>query len=65
VRKAVDQLTSDPAIQQILRSGKKMDRSMAMTLMSHPAVMELVDQPGFLEQAAKAIESTHVLWPAR
>lgn len=65
VRKAVDKLTSDPEIQQILRSGRKMDRSMAMTLLSHPAVMELIDQPGFLEQASKAIESTRLLWPAR
>ncbi len=30
-----------------------MDRTMAMTLLSHPAVLELVDQPGFMEEAAE------------
>ncbi len=65
VRRAVQKLTDDPEIQEVLRSGKRMDRSMAMTLLNHPAVMELVDQPEFLEHAARAIESTPLLWPTR
>ena len=65
VRRVVDQLTSDPEIRSILRSGKRMDRSMAMTLLSHPAVMELVDQPGFIEEASQIIQGTNLFRPAR
>lgn len=56
VQRAVQDLRSDESINQILTSGKPMDRSAAMTLLNHPAVLNLVDQPGFLEEASKAIE---------
>jgi uncharacterized membrane protein required for colicin V production len=59
VREAIEKLAADPAIQELLHSGKKMDRSMAMLLLSHPAVMELVDQPGFLEEASQVINGAH------
>ncbi len=58
VREAVNELTSDPEIREILRSGQKIDRSTAMKLLSHPAVMKLVDQPGFVEEATRVIHST-------
>ncbi|MGB7329038.1 MAG: CvpA family protein [Rubripirellula sp.] len=56
VRKLVNQLNSDPEVREIVQSGQAMTPSMAMTLLNHPAVMELIDQPGFLEQATKAIQ---------
>lgn len=57
VQKAVAELRSDESINDILTSGKPMNRDAAMTLLNHPAVLNLVDQPGFLEQANKAIEA--------
>jgi hypothetical protein len=59
VRQAMQKLNSDPKISDILRSGRSMDRTMAMTLLSHPAVLELVDQPGFLEAASRVMQATN------
>ena len=56
VQKAVQELRSDQSLNDILTSGKPMDRAAAMTLLQHPAVLNLVDQPGFMEEAAKAIK---------
>jgi len=55
VQALVKKLNDDPEIRNVLRSGRRMDRSMAMTLLNHPAVLELLDQPGFIEEATKAI----------
>ena len=55
VRRAVAELRSDESINDILTSGQPMNRDAAMTLLNHPAVLNLVDQPGFLEEASKAI----------
>jgi uncharacterized membrane protein required for colicin V production len=60
VRQAMQKLNSDPEIKDILHSGRPMDRTMAMTLLSHPAVLELVDQPGFMEEAAKVMQATNL-----
>jgi uncharacterized membrane protein required for colicin V production len=56
VQQAVADLRNDESINEILTSGKPMDRSAAMTLLNHPAVLNLVDQPGFIAEATKAIE---------
>jgi uncharacterized membrane protein required for colicin V production len=60
VRRVVQELHADPAIQNILRSGQRLDRGMAMTLLSHPAVMRLVDQPGFVDEASRVILNARV-----
>ncbi len=57
VEYAVDRLMRDPEIQEVLQSGKGWDRDSAVKLLSHPAVMELIDQPGFLEEAASVIKA--------
>jgi uncharacterized membrane protein required for colicin V production len=61
VKHAVEQLRADESIQEVLRSGKRMDRSMAMILLSHPAVLELIDQPGFLKEASRIINGARLL----
>jgi hypothetical protein len=58
VKQAVDRVNSDPKIREILDSNQPISRSAAMTLLSHPAVMNLVDQPGFLEEATQAIQES-------
>jgi hypothetical protein len=58
MRRAVDRLNGDPTIQEVLRSGRPMDRAAVMTLMNHPAVLELIDQPDFLEEAYKVIQQS-------
>jgi hypothetical protein len=63
IKTLVSKLMDDPGIRDVLRSGKQMNRSMAMTLLNHPAVLELVDQPGFVEAATKAIRSTNPIVP--
>lgn len=61
VRQAMQKLKADPEIRDILHSGRTMDRTMAMTLMNHPVVLELVDQPGFMDAASKVIRATNLL----
>ena len=56
VREAVTELKADEKLRSIFESGNPMDKETAMTLLSHPAVMNLVDQPGFLEKAKSAID---------
>ncbi len=61
MKRAVDSLMSDAEVKRILYSGKALDRAAAITLLNHPAVLELVDQPGFLEQANKIIDESNLL----
>ncbi|NND97155.1 MAG: hypothetical protein HKN47_07495 [Pirellulaceae bacterium] len=61
VKNAVNQLMDDPEIQQVLHSGEPMTRESAMQLLSHPAVLELIDQPGFLEEATRVIDESNLL----
>ncbi|KKK73167.1 hypothetical protein LCGC14_2896540, partial [marine sediment metagenome] len=61
VRAVVRKLNDDPEIRNVLRSGRRMDRSMAMTLLNHPAVLELIDQPGFMEEATKVIRDADLI----
>lgn len=65
VREAVDQLTQDPGVQQFLDQERPMDMEVAKTLLNHPALLELIDHPGFLEQAAEAIQRTEILGPSQ
>jgi hypothetical protein len=34
---------------------------MAIVLLNHPAVLELVDEPGFIEEARKVIRGTNLI----
>ncbi len=56
VQAAVMELRSDQEIQAILQRGEPMNQETAMKLLRHPAVMRLIDQPGFLESAKEAID---------
>ena len=60
MRRAMSQLQSDPELQDILSSGKPIDRQTVFTLMNHPAILELLDQPGFLEEATKVMRTTTI-----
>lgn len=55
MRKAVDRLLSDPAVVDYVRNGKPLDQAAAFNLMSHPAFLQLVEQPGFLDEANRII----------
>ena len=61
VREAVNAVMEDPQITEILGSEGALNRESAMTLLSHPAILKLVDQPAFFEQASKLIQETSLL----
>ncbi len=63
VRTAVEKVMKDPEIRSALHSGTPMNRSIAITLLNHPAILELIDQPGFIDVATKAIQATNVFRP--
>ncbi|QDT11244.1 CvpA family protein [Planctomycetes bacterium K23_9] len=58
IKEAVANLMDDPEIREVLQSGASMDRNTAVQLLSHPAVLELIDRPGFLEEAGKIIRES-------
>lgn len=60
MRQAVDRLNRDPEIQQILQSGQRLDRDAALTLMNHPVVLDLIDQPGFMDEAYEVIRQSAI-----
>jgi hypothetical protein len=60
VKRAVDRLMSDTEIKQILDSADTLSGEDAMTLLKHPAVLELIDQPGFLAEANAIIDQTEL-----
>jgi uncharacterized membrane protein required for colicin V production len=60
MRHAMEQLRSDAELNEILHSGRPMSAEAMMTLMNHPAVLDLIDQPGFVEEAMKLIRSSTV-----
>ncbi len=57
VKQAMASLMQDEEISRVLNSGT-MNRSDAIELLSHPAVLELIDQPGFVEEASKLIQQS-------
>lgn len=64
MRRTIEKLAADPDIQEILGSGKPMDKATAMVLLKHPAVLELIDQPGFLDQASEVIAGMQMFGPS-
>ena len=56
MRRAMTELQKDPEIEEIRNSGRPIDGKAVITLMNHPAVLELIDQPGFMEQAKAIIQ---------
>ncbi|MDG2224093.1 MAG: CvpA family protein [Rubripirellula sp.] len=54
MQQAVKELHADPEVAEILRS-RQVTGTMALTLLNHPAILKLVDQPGFLDAAKSAI----------
>jgi len=59
IRAVVEKLHDDPEIRKLFQSGRPMDRLTAMTLLSHPVVLELLDQPGFTEEAARVLREAN------
>jgi hypothetical protein len=56
IKQAVANLMDDPEIREVLGSGASIQADQAMQLLSHPAVLELIDQPGFVEEASRIIK---------
>jgi hypothetical protein len=55
MKQAVRQILEDPAIRDALNSRHPLDRSTAWMLMNHPAILNLADQPGFLDALGEII----------
>ena len=55
IKQAVANLMDDPEIREVLRGGATIQADQALQLLSHPAVLELIDQPDFVEEATRII----------
>lgn len=56
VQQAIRDLRDDPQISKLLQGDKPLDSSAILMLMNHPKVLNLLDQPGFLESAQRALK---------
>lgn len=65
IQRVISQLESDPDVQEILNSQTPISRESLLTLMNHPSVLELLDQPGFVEEAAKVIRNSNLVQPSQ
>lgn len=55
IRRALDSLSADAEIQQVLHSGKPIDSQIAMSLMNNPAIVKLLDEPDFVGEIFKVL----------
>ena len=60
MRRAIDSLTADAEIQQILRSGKPVGPDAAMALMNNPTIKKLLDEPDFVGEMSKIMTELNV-----
>ena len=56
MQEAIDKLKKDKTINKILRSGGPTDAAKVMQIMNSPVLLDLLDQPGFVEEASRVIE---------
>ncbi|KAA5541054.1 hypothetical protein FYK55_19350 [Roseiconus nitratireducens] len=56
-QRALDELRRDPEVQAFLQQERPIDRPMLMRLMSHPALLQLVDRQDFRERAKRVLLS--------
>jgi len=52
---AIDKLSNDPEIRELLESGRPIDHQTVMSLMNNPLILELLDDPDFLREVTKLI----------
>ncbi|MGB0599275.1 MAG: CvpA family protein [Rubripirellula sp.] len=55
LQQTVEELQADPELAEILQA-QQLTGKMALTLLNHPAILKLIDQPGFLDAAKSAID---------
>lgn len=55
LQRTVEELQADPEVAEILQA-QQLTGKMALTLLNHPAILKLIDQPGFLDAAKSAID---------
>ena len=58
VTEAVNSLVTDPEINAVLNKGGELNGDAAMRLLNHPALIELIDNEAFMEQASQIIKET-------
>jgi hypothetical protein len=58
VAETLAQLNGDPEIQKLLNSNKPASRELAMKLLNHPAILDLLDQAEFRDAAISAFRDT-------
>ena len=53
---AIDEISRDPSIRDLIEQGQPLDRQTLMKLMNSPSVMRLADQPEFIERAQAIVK---------
>ena len=60
VQAAITKLKADKEIQEIIGSGKPLDREKMMALLNSQVVMDLLDKPEFIDQASTIVEELNL-----
>ncbi|MEM7314301.1 MAG: hypothetical protein AAF497_14220, partial [Planctomycetota bacterium] len=61
IEDAVAELMGDESLNEFFKSGSEMNMTTAYQLLKHPAILKLVDQPGFMEEATRIINETKLV----
>jgi hypothetical protein len=56
IQNAIRELRDDPEISKVLQGRQSLDSTAVVMLLNHPKVLNLLDQPGFLESIKKSLK---------
>jgi hypothetical protein len=56
IQRSIRALQTDPEISKLLRGDRPLDTSAIIVLMDNQKLLELLDQPGFIESARRALK---------
>ncbi len=55
VRHAIESLAQDPQLRKLAESGKPLDKQTALSLLNHPGIAKLLEQPDLMRQLSEAL----------
>ena len=59
-RRAIEQIEADPTFPTTIQDGQTIDRASLWVLLQHPAVLQLIDHPDFMDKASKVIREIDI-----
>ena len=65
VRRAIESLAQDPQLRKLAESKQPLDKQTAVSLLNHPGIAKLLEQPDLMQQLSEAMNDLGVESPQR